>query len=226
MINKKELFSIFRDKEIDKEIEKDKDKEVKNDTKLKEAEYNDNIIKSFNNKINNNLYLIRNILELPKQNRTKENLNFLLDIFKDLDFFRLGIVNYGINIIYDFLECCCLLELNENSVILNSKENAKSAYILISGDILISTKEAIFEQKPKSKFLKKQFSSGVFKFLLRKSTNFSIDKLEEDKANERINENEEENKKIKNGEKLIIENWHVKIGEMFADKSLIERKIR
>jgi hypothetical protein len=219
MINIKDIKDIVS-------IIKEKENEPKEEANLKENEYKDNTSKSSNNQINKNLSLIRNILELPRQNRTKENLEYLLENFKDINFFRLGIVNYGKEIIYNILECCGLLELNENSVILNSKENATSAYILISGEILISTKEAIFEQRKKSKDLKKKLSSIVYKYLHRKSTNFFLVNNENEKEKVNDEENEEDSKKIKNCEKLIIENWHVKIGEMFGDKSLIERKIR
>jgi hypothetical protein len=198
---------------------------------------NKNNISNFTHQIKN-LSKIRNILDLPKLNRTKENINFLYENFKDLSFFRLGIINYGEKTINDILESCHLLELNKNSVILNSRENAKSSYILLSGEILISTKEAIFEINTKIKNVKRKIStekSYTYKaidslgnqsgelFNNRKSTNF----FEENNNNYNDNNNEGFiGLKLKNTDKFMSENWYVKIGDIFGDKSLLERKTR
>jgi hypothetical protein len=230
------------------EREKNETKEENINEKYFQTESLNNIINTnANNNINNtytntdsnintfqinNLSKIRKILDLPKQYRTEENIKFLYENFKDLSFFRLGIIYYGKEIIEDILKCCCLLDLNYNSVILNSRENAKSAYILVTGEILISTKEAIYESNPKKNVRRKISTEKLYKAIEtfgsqsaeiinnRKCINF----FEENSINN--NDIYPLTPKLKNAVNLMNENWFVKIGEMFGDKSLLERKIR
>jgi hypothetical protein len=168
---------------------------------------------------------IRNILEKTKNNRTKDNIKFLYNNFKVFNFFQSGISNYGAEIIYSLLECCHLLELPTNSVILNTKENAKSAYILLSGKVLISTKQAIFREinNPRKKTNSKQLISNI-----QGTLNNFLELFEKRKSLNFIqNESEGDLEELKNKEENSrYEYWNVKIGDMFGDKSLIERKIR
>ena len=178
------------------------------------------------------LLKIQNLLTIPKGSKSVEDLKFLFNYFVNLKFFNAGIEFYGKNTILNLLDCCNLIEFAANETVINLGDNVKSAYILISGKIKISSiKKKISEndQEEKGRFKISDKINRVLNLFLYKTlinvygqTEHNMDQTLGMLLANNIRFSKPKPKKTFN----IEDEWFVNIGELFCDKFLIERKTR
>jgi len=174
--------------------------------------------------------IIKNTLTIAKGNKTKEDLIILSEYFMNFLFFNSGLETYGKNTLINLLDSCTLLELDKNHTIISIGDTVKSAYILINGEIKISShnqfnkfiKDELHDKIEGSERINKSLNVLLYKSI--KYENFDLDSNLESIIK---NPNNLKYMKFKSHKPSNIEDeWFVKIGEMFGDKCLIERKTR
>lgn len=177
------------------------------------------------------LLKIQNILKIPKGAKSIEDLRFLYNYCMNFKFFSTGIELYGKNTILNLLDCCNYFEVAANDIVINLGDNVKSAFILISGSIKISSlkKDVDETEQDKVRFktsdkINKVLNLFLYKTLKNVTGDFqhSIRQTMEMLLANSIRFSKPKNKKVVN----IEDDWCVGIGEMFGDKYLIERKTR
>jgi len=175
---------------------------------------------------------LKNILTSLKGYKSKDELKFLLNFFLNFKFFRIGINTYGKDLLINILDCCGFIEVEKNEILISVGDTVKSAYILISGKVKISSINPIqylrnenennkFKTKDKlNKFL------NVFSHQSLKKVNDETNNIFGEGMSKLFNKNVRFSLVIPKRNLRVENDWFVKIGEMFGDKSLIERKNR
>ncbi len=177
------------------------------------------------------LLKIEKIMKISKGSKSTEDLIFLFNYFVNFKFFSTGIQLYGKNTMINLLDCSNFKELAANDIIINLGDNVGSAYILISGNIKVSSLRIGNENNEKDKVRFKTSEKinkilNIFLYNLLKSIQgniqYNIQQIIDKLHANNIRFSKPNHKKIFN----IEDEWYVRIGEMFGEKYLIERKSR
>jgi len=168
--------------------------------------------------IDENLKLLKDLLKIPKGNKSIEEMNLLYKHLKEYKFFKIGKETYGKNTLISLIDSCEFFEIEKDEIMINLGETVKSAFILLNGEIKICS------HNPLLKYTEDEQGTGeenVRKIDQNYNNNFFGNQFEK-----LINDNNLIAKKVKQTKRFNLEDeWFVPIGDIFGDKCLIERKI-
>lgn len=163
--------------------------------------------------LDENLKNIRDLLGIQKGVKSIEELSFLFNFLMRYNFFKIANETYTKNTIISIIDSSEFIELQKDEIIINLGETVKSAYILLAGEIKISSHNPLFNCTQDDEEENNKLNENPTNLHLYSLDKLNYQNIKLPKPNEIKSFN-------------IEDEWFVPIGDMFGDKCLIERKTR